>query len=346
MYDYSMATLRSTLLFNDANLKAYYEHSAGALLVDSSPNGNTLTNNNTVAEGTGKYGGGADFSATNTNKSLSVASNLGIDGGVISIVGWFQLKAEISSGNWYFAFQESATTDVGYFFDYAYNGGSRTLTFWRIREGIDTVGYTHSITMGTTDKYHLGLTYDGTNVRAYLNGSLIGTSASATGSGTGGVSAFRIGAAAGGAVGFASIISDDVAVFNRVLTADEIANLASDTGTTTSTSSSTSTTTTSTSTTTTSTSTTTTSTSTTTTSTSTTTTSTSSTTSISTSSSTSTTTTSTSTTTTSTSTSITTSTSSSTSTTTTSTSTTDNLVFYVEDMPQDMTIIVDHPAGE
>lgn len=337
MYDYSMATLRSTLLFNDANLKAYYEHSAGALLVDSSPNGNTLTNNNTVAEGTGKYGGGADFSATNTNKSLSVASNLGIDGGVISIVGWFQLKAEIASGNWALAFQESATTDVGYYLDYAYNGGSRTLSFWRIREGVDTVGYTHSLTMGTTNKYHLALTYDGTNVRGYVDGTLVGTSASATGNGTGGVSAFRIAAFAGGSGGFASIISDDVAVFDRVLTADEIANLASDTGTTTSTSSSTSTTTTSTSTTTTSTSTTTTSTST------------SITTSTSTSSSTtttstSTTTTSTSTTTTSTSTSITTSTSSSTSTTTTSTSTTDALVFSVESI-SDLGFIVDHPGS-
>jgi hypothetical protein len=330
-----MASLRSTTLFHDANLKAYYEYSSGALTTDSSSNGITLTNNNTVAENTGKYGGGADSGTSNTNKYLSSSNNLGIDGGAVSIVGWVKLNTELvgTAQKGIFA-QQNATSKVGYEIYYEYSSGSTKLQFWRTRQAVSSDGPSYGVALGTSSFHHIALTYDGTDVRGYLDGVLVAgpTGASGNGAGTPSSGISMLSDISG--VAPVDAIIDDVAIFNRALTSSEIANLASATGTTTSTSSSTSTstTTTTTSTTTTSTSTTTTSTSITTTSTSITTTSTTTsttTTSTSTSSSSSTS-TSTSTTTTSTSTTTTTTSTSTSSSSSTSTSTTAGLIFSVD----------------
>jgi hypothetical protein len=300
-----MASIRSTALFHDPNLKAYYELENGALTTDSSGNGNTLTNHGTVTATAAKYGDGASITAN--TQWFDRATNLGITGGQISIVGWIKINTEPTTQQYNLGFLSSLTNQVAYWIDYEYNGGTRRLNFARYKVGSAIQDSFYNVTLGTGVWHHLALTYDGVDMVGYLDGvEVVRNAYSGNGTGSSLVDLMTIAQDnVNGDQNSNHGLYDDVGFFNRYLTTAEVANLNSATGTTTSTStsSSTSTTTTSTSTTTTSTSTTTTSTSTTTTSTSTTTTSTS-------------------TTTTSTSTSTTTSTSTSTSTTTTSTSTT------------------------
>jgi hypothetical protein len=221
-----MAELYTTSLFSDANLKAYYRLESGALTTDSK-NGFTLTNNNSVGEDMGKYGGAADFGTANTNKSLSIANDLGITGGAITITGWYRPNTDIGNGGvWIFTAQEDSGTSVQYAIEYRRSGATRTLVFRRYRQGIAANEITYNVDLGTTSYRHIVLTYDGTNLRGYLDGSLVAGPTAFSGNGTGVTAdSFSIGNQRGLASGngfYSSIDADDVAVFSRALTADEI----------------------------------------------------------------------------------------------------------------------------
>lgn len=228
-----MAELNTLALKNDAALKAYYRLNSGALTTDSGPNTKTLTNNNTVGEDTGKYGGAADFGTANTNKSLSRVDDLGIQGGACSLAGWFRVNTAIADGgSWMFVAVEDSGTSVQYGIQYSRSGSTRTLTFRRYRQGVSADAVTYNVDLGATNWHHIVLTYDGTNLRGYLNNSLVAGPTGYSGNGSG-VSAdsFSIGNQRGAATGnrlFASIDADDVAVFSKALSVDEIDELYTD----------------------------------------------------------------------------------------------------------------------
>jgi hypothetical protein len=226
-----MAELALTSLINDANLKAYYKLENAN---DTTPNAFNLTNNNTVSFASGKHGNGADFGSSNTDKSLSIASDLGINGGACSIVGWFKLNADIADGGaWQLVAQEDATNDILNAISYTRSGSTRTVAFRRYRQGIAGDEVTHNVNLGTTEWHHLAVTYDATNLRGYLDGALVAGPTAFSGNGAGVASAsFAIGnnrGAAAGSNGYASILADDVAVFNRALSLSEIETLYKDT---------------------------------------------------------------------------------------------------------------------
>ena len=188
---------------------------------DFSGNNNHLTNNGTTTFASGKFGNAADFGTSNSTKYLRVASAMSIDGGAITMGGWFKARAEIGSSSWIFCNQGNSNTKVTYRITYDYNSGTRRLQFSRVRQGVaaDTANYT--ITLGTSDWYHLGLTYDGTTVKGYINGALV-TSQASTGNGSGTTnSAFAIGSFEDGS-GFASIYADEVFIASTALTANQI----------------------------------------------------------------------------------------------------------------------------
>lgn len=222
-----ISTLSS--LFSDPNLKAYYRTSAGFLTADSSSGGFTLTNNNSVAEGTGKYGGGADFSNSNSNKSLSVANDFGIDGGAISVSFWVKLNAEIGSGGWTLFMHSADTSQVDTFVRYEYNSGTRRLLFSRNRPGtVFGTEIAYNITLGTSDWHHIVLTYNTTNLSGYVNNTSIG-SAAASGNGSAATGpSFAFGASTYGSE-YSSVIMDDIAVFNRLLSTEEVTRINSET---------------------------------------------------------------------------------------------------------------------
>lgn len=216
------------LLLADANLRAYYRMEAGALTTDSSGNGKTLTNNNSIAENTaGKFGNCSDLGAANTNKHFSIADKLSYAGGAYSISFWVKLNAEIASGNWRFITLGDDVTDSVFIIRYDYNAGTRQLYFDRLKAGVTDEAFGYTITLGTSNWVHIVLTYNATTMIGYVNGANIG-SVAASGSGSGAASAgFNIGSA-DGVSQFSSALFDDVACFNRVLTSAEVTELHND----------------------------------------------------------------------------------------------------------------------
>lgn len=208
-------------LKNSANLKAYYRFNTGALTTDSSLNAVTLTNANGVADGVGKFGGGADFGATNTNKRLYTSNTLGIDGGACSFSMRVKMRTEIGSGFMTFMTLRNNSTKTFYEIYYDYNGGTRRIFFDRGKPGVGDQQVSVNHAVGTSDFAHLGLTYNGTTLVGYLNGVSIGSIA-ASGNGSSVVTnGLAIGADVNGNNRCTSI-HDDVAVFDTALTAAQM----------------------------------------------------------------------------------------------------------------------------
>lgn len=221
--------LYETPLLNDANLKAYYRFNSGALTTDSSGDGVTLTNNNTVGEtASGKFGYAADFGATNTNKNFYANNTLTIDGGALSISMWVKIRTEPATNtNFDLAWQSNNNNKVANILRYIDESGTKKLRFNRTALGGTAVNSDYTVTLGTSDWQHIVLTYDGTNIRGYLNGSLVAGPTAASGVGTGTLT--NQGISLGGHINatgnYSSIYMDDPAFFNRALTATEILDL-------------------------------------------------------------------------------------------------------------------------
>lgn len=218
-----MAELNSiSALLADSNLKAYYRLDN---VSDSGPNGFTLTNNNSVTFPSGKFGNGADLGSSDTDKCLSINNDLGVTNGNCSISLWTQLNTEIAAGEYFFSIVADAGTNIFYLISYDYNGGTRRVRFCRGKSGVAANNVFGTVTLGTSSFHHLVITYDGANVEGWLNNVSLGTTGS-TGNGSAGLSdKFVIGADLDLTTSSALAKIDDVAVFNRKLTSQEIGQL-------------------------------------------------------------------------------------------------------------------------
>ena len=209
--------LFKTPLAADANLRAYYRLEDDG--TDSSGNGLTMSPSGSPTYVAGYFGNGVRF-PLNTSY-LDVANNMGCTGGVLSISAWLKQETEISSGSVNFVQQNSLTNTIGNSISYEYNGGTRRLYFRRTKWNVAHEGPVYNITLGTGTWFHIVYTYDGTNVRGYVNGALVAGPTAASGNGTGVNSDITtIVSSTSGATVF-----DDVAFFNRVLTAAEITSI-------------------------------------------------------------------------------------------------------------------------
>jgi hypothetical protein len=196
---------------------------------DATGNGYNLTNTNTVTYDAGVINNGADFGTANTNKTLRTASNYGLTGtSSITISMWVKLNTEIGSGGFWSLFSSgNSTTHTAFEIFYDYNGGTRRIEMSYSQFGVGSTWATYNVTMGTSNWYHLVLTYDASihKVAGYVNNVAL-TAVSASGNGTSGGSNYTSMAcfydASGG---FASIKADEVGVWNRVLTSTEVSQL-------------------------------------------------------------------------------------------------------------------------
>lgn len=212
--------LHRSYLFDDANLKAYYRFNSGALTTDSKGS-NTLTNNNSVSENaSGKFGYAADGGATNTNKFLRIDSNIGIAGNSsMTISLWLKMNTELASGGSVFAQHFSQTGSKRYInVYYDYNGGTR-----RIVAAFSSANAFFNGSLGTSNWHHIALVRDvGANTGViYLDG-VAGTPVTL---GTTELSIDRVSILGANADSFLSGLLDDVAFFDRALTATEIAKV-------------------------------------------------------------------------------------------------------------------------
>lgn len=205
-------------------LRAYFRLESNGN--DETANAYNLTEAGSPAHSAAKFGNGLDLGTSNASKKATVANNLGITTGPITVVGWLKVLTEIGSGYYDLFYHMAATGNITNRIWYEYNGGTRRLVFNRDRlgTGSDTVNYT--ITLGTTATRHLALTYDGATIRAYVDGLLVGSIASSGSGASGGSNFFGLGVNAGGSSNYSSALFDDVAVFAQHLTADDVYELA------------------------------------------------------------------------------------------------------------------------
>lgn len=224
-----MAQLADTSLFDDANLVAYYKVEAGALTTDSK-GAFTLTNLNTVADGTGKFGGGASYDTGSTDKGLYALNDLGIQGGAGSISFWFKCGAEPATDTRQFLVSVGdAGTNTGLFVEYRDDSDTHTLRFVRGRTGTADDEDSHTVTLGTANWHHIVITYDTTDVKGYLDGVEVASVASTGNGASGGTDRFIIGNNNHSSPTLqAKGIIDDVGVFTDALSPTEVLTLYND----------------------------------------------------------------------------------------------------------------------
>lgn len=186
----------------------------------------TLTNTNTVAFNAGKISNAANFGSANTNKNLTTTNTLGINGGAISLACWVNITTAPASGNFATIVQQDNNSSiVQYDFYYQNNAGTLRLDFWRykVANGLEGPSYNVTLTPGTW--YHLVFTYDGTNIRGYVNGSLVAGPTTASGTGSGSlIDGFRIGSTIDDALYLSGLV-DECGVWTKALSTTEITDL-------------------------------------------------------------------------------------------------------------------------
>lgn len=186
----------------------------------------TLVNNNSIVfDVTGKIGNAASSTDSNTNKTLSTSTNMGIDGTTTTISAWFKSGADPASGVFQVAVDlMSANTSVEYMLIYRNQAGTIKVQWDRGKYTVADQLVSTSTTLTAGTWYHLLLTYDGATVTGYLNGKSQGT-VSASGNGATGGNSFAIMGRQFDGSGFAVGMVDETGVWNKVLTATEISDL-------------------------------------------------------------------------------------------------------------------------
>lgn len=163
----------STSVWN-ANYKGVY-HNKTAVTTDSTINAFNLTNFGTTAlTSTSTAGGGvgdnvADFGATDLNRYLSYATNMGNTTDVFSMTGLGKLRSEITAGTYDLGQWVNSTRKLSWEIQYDYNGGTRRFGVF-IYNGASNASVYYNVTLGTTNWFHWGVTCNGTTAYIYLNG--------------------------------------------------------------------------------------------------------------------------------------------------------------------------------
>lgn len=222
--------LSETRFINDANLVAYYKLED---VNDSTTNAYNLTNNNSVAFNAAKFSNGADFGTTNSTKDLTVSSTLGLDYNQNRTMScWVKMNTELSGADSYGAIFNNSNASAhrnSFYIAYYRVSNVNGLRFGRAKAAVADNPVIYTINLGTTSWYHLVLTWDGTSIKGYVNGALVGTQAnSGDGTTVNYADVTRIGAniyTNGAAGGWSSCLVDDAAIFSRVLTSAEVNDL-------------------------------------------------------------------------------------------------------------------------
>ena len=209
--------LGNTPLFNDPTLLGYWKLEN----VNDAKGSNTLTNNSTVAFNAAKFNNGADTGTTAKWLSSTTSYAVGAQN-AFSVSMWYksnQVTASLAGG---LMQNIDGTADTSFSIEYLSASSVNRLRFSITRLGTSSTNITDVRDLGTTNFFHIAMTYDGSRLKGYVNGALVGDVAFTSGVGTGTNSdTFRIGAA--GNTSFCmNGIADDVAIFSKALTSKEI----------------------------------------------------------------------------------------------------------------------------
>lgn len=212
----SLATAQTT-----APLAAYsFEDGSGTTLSDVSGNGNSMTLKNGPAWTAGHYGTGLAFDGSNDRAvARAYSSALNLTGRSLTLSAWIYPRS--NSGWQMIVLKPAHASHTSPYFDWSMHretGTGRIVGFL----GCDAKQRTSNATTPLNTWTHVAITYDGTNLRHYINGVLDRATPLTCAVVNTSSQPIRIGANGGNGEVFNGSI-DDVRVYNRVLTAQEIA---------------------------------------------------------------------------------------------------------------------------
>lgn len=215
---------------NDANLQGLWlmEEVSGSRL-DYTTNNNDLTDNNTVASSADAQEGAlsADFEAANSESlSITDAAQVGLDiTGSLSVVLWYKPESLPGAGTYQLV---AKYRTVGNQRSYRVVLETDVVKCFLSSNGTATVNAIGATIFVAGTWYHIGVVYNDTDVRIYVDGALDSNGASNPLAYTGGIfngtAAFYIGLQDGGS-GLADGLIDEVGVFDRALSAAEVADI-------------------------------------------------------------------------------------------------------------------------
>jgi fibronectin type 3 domain-containing protein len=189
-----------------------FDERTGTTAADSSPSGNSGTISGATHAPVGRFGSALSFDGVDDWVTVPDAASLDLTTGMTlsayvkpsALTGWRTAIFKETPGNHVYVLYANRNTNVP--------SGEADVG------GVDSVSGTSQLPAGTWS--HLALTYDGSALRLYVNGALVGTAA-ATGAIATSTGALRIGGNSIFNEWFAGLI-DEVRVYNRALSAAEI----------------------------------------------------------------------------------------------------------------------------
>lgn len=205
----------------DTNLIAYWklDESSGNAS-DATGNGFTASNSNSVGFSTGKINNGAVFNGVN---QIFTYGNIGITGShAFTISAWIK-TTQTSNNRGIVNIGTNSSTNKSFSMTQYDNGSDHFLkaNFWG--GGTIAIGETN---INTGNWVFCTVTYDGTYIKLYVNGSLEDTSGSVIGNITGSTNNYIGLEDSSGSNGlYFNGMIDEVGIWNRVLTADEVTQL-------------------------------------------------------------------------------------------------------------------------
>ncbi len=189
-----------------------FNETSGTTASDASGNGRTGTVNGATWSASGRYGGALSFDGSNDLVTVADANALDLTTGM-TLSAW--LRPTTLSG-WRTALLKEAPSGLSYAL-YAHDNSPQPAAYVNVGSDRSAAG-TGALALNTWS--HLASTYDGTTLRLYVNGVLVGSQAM-TGAIAASTGALHIGGNTIWGEDFSGLI-DDVRVYNRALSVSEI----------------------------------------------------------------------------------------------------------------------------
>lgn len=206
-----------------------FDNGSGTNATDSSGNGNTLALTGSPAWTTGQINGALDLSGSGQYGSVADPAS-GVldfaDSTDFSLSGWFN-RDTFAADHTILAKKNDQITNQGYVLWVDNNGSTDTLIF-EASDGVDTYQMASSTQFNTTGWHNFVVTWDDSvGMNMYIDGHLDNGATSGTFANVNSLAntrAFRAGAESDAGVPFDGKL-DDIRIYNRVLSIDEIARL-------------------------------------------------------------------------------------------------------------------------
>jgi hypothetical protein len=190
-----------------------FEEGTGTATVDSSGSGNNGTLSNATWSTAGRFGNALSFNGTNAMVNVADSSSLDVTT-AMTVEAWVRPTA---LSGWQTVVLKEVAGGLIYSL-YSNSDASRPSTW--IRHGGSERGLNGTAALAVNTWTHLAVTYDGANVRLYVNGAQVASRAQ-TGAINTSTGALRIGGNVIWGEYFSGLI-DEVRIYSRALTAAQI----------------------------------------------------------------------------------------------------------------------------